>query len=215
MNKIEKRKLYESIMLSTSKVVKKQLNEMVSRSNQKLAVGITAAINDFLSKLDDDISPVDVKKTLGTLSRTWNVSNVTQHDHYSSIQDFIKYLTIKRLKGSTVALSEEDKRYFQTYIRRSLDLWGSYDYNISNKNLKHNNQVIADFLSDALSELIPIVKNKEPTIFGICNNNVQVLEKIYNSPKYGAPESELFTYLFTGEDMGDMASDYIYNYYEY
>lgn len=40
MNKNQKRKLYESIMLSTSKVIKKKLNEMATRSNKDVLMQI-------------------------------------------------------------------------------------------------------------------------------------------------------------------------------
>lgn len=40
MNKNQKRKLYESIMLSTSKVIKKKLNEMATRSNKDVLTAL-------------------------------------------------------------------------------------------------------------------------------------------------------------------------------
>ena len=47
MNRNQKRKLYESIMLSTSKVIKKKLNEMATSSNKDVLTALKRMIIDY------------------------------------------------------------------------------------------------------------------------------------------------------------------------
>ena len=67
MNKNQKRKLYESIMLSTSKVLKKKLNEMATRSNKDVLMQIKRLIDDYAES--NNVSSIEIKRALGTLSR--------------------------------------------------------------------------------------------------------------------------------------------------
>ena len=60
MNKNQKRKLYESIMLSTSKVIKKKLNEMATRSNKDVLTALKRMIIDYAES--NDVSSVEIKK---------------------------------------------------------------------------------------------------------------------------------------------------------
>ena len=83
MNKNQKRKLYESIMLSTSKVIKKKLNEMATSSNKDVLTALKRMIIDYAES--NDVSSVEIKKALGSLSRTWDMSSITTANQYDSI----------------------------------------------------------------------------------------------------------------------------------
>ena len=110
MNKNQKRKLYESIMLSTSKVIKKKLNEMATRSNKDVLTALKRMIIDYAES--NDVSSVEIKKALGSLSRTWDMSSITTANQYDSIQEFLKTILIKRLNGEiTGRLNKKDKMY--------------------------------------------------------------------------------------------------------
>ena len=63
MNRNQKRKLYESIMLSTSKVIKKKLNEMATGSNKDVLTALKRMIIDYAES--NDVSSVEIKKALG------------------------------------------------------------------------------------------------------------------------------------------------------
>ena len=67
MNKNQKRKLYESIMLSTSKVIKKKLNEKATRSNKDVLMQIKRLIDNYAES--NNVSSIEIKRALGTLSR--------------------------------------------------------------------------------------------------------------------------------------------------
>ena len=120
MNKNQKRKLYESIMLSTSKVIKKKLNEMATRSNKDVLMQIKRLIDNYAES--NNVSSIEIKRALGTLSRKWDVSSVNVSNSYNSIHDFFKAITIKRLNGLTGEIDKNDMRYLTRYIKSHLSL---------------------------------------------------------------------------------------------
>ena len=216
MNRNQKRKLYESIMLSTSKVIKKKLNEMATRSNKDVLTALKRMISDYAES--NDVSSVEIKKALGTLSRKWDVSSVNVSNSYNSIQDFFKAITIKRLNGLTGEIDKNDMRYLKRYIKSNLDL-GYFagdpdnDYGVDTV-ASSNTEIIYDFLEDSLSAIIKLCKAQPSTIFGINNEHVQELYDIYNDCDSSDQVYVLFYYLVFGEyDEVDMypVEEFIYD----
>ena len=207
MNKNQKRKLYESIMLSTSKVIKKKLNEMATRSNKDVLTALKRMIIDYAES--NDVSSVEIKKALGSLSRKWDVSSVNVSNSYNSIQDFFKAITIKRLNGLTGEIDKNDMRYLTRYIKSHLSL---SEYNGDPDNdyavdmvAGSNSDNISDFLDESLSEIINLCITQPSTIFGIKNVHVQELYDIYDeAASEGESSYVLFYYLVYGNTNTDM-----------
>ena len=216
MNKNQKRKLYESIMLSTSKVIKKKLNEMATRSNKDVLMQIKRLIDNYADS--NDVSSIEIKRALGTLSRKWDVSSVNVSNSYNSIKDFFKVITIKRLNGLTGEIDKNDMRYLTRYIKSNLDL--DYfagdpddDYGVDTV-ASSNTEIIYDFLKDSLSAIIKLCEAQPSTIFGINNEHVQELYDIYNDCVSRDRVYVLFYYLVFGEyDEVDMypVEEFIYD----
>ena len=207
MNKNQKRKLYESIMLSTSKVIKKKLNEMATRSNKDVLMQIKRLIDDYAES--NNVSSIEIKRALGTLSRKWDVSSVNVSNSYNSIQDFFKAITIKRLNGLTGEIDKNDMRYLTRYIKSNLDL-GYFagdpddDYGVDTV-ASSNTEIIYDFLKDSLSAIIKLCEAQPSTIFGINNEHVQELYDIYDeADSEGEASYVLFHYLVYGNTNTDM-----------
>ena len=207
MNKNQKRKLYESIMLSTSKVIKKKLNEMATRSNKDVLMQIKRLIDNYAES--NNVSSIEIKRALGTLSRKWDVSSVNVSNSYNSIQDFFKSITIKRLNGLTGEIDKNDMRYLTRYIKSHLSL-GEYNGDPDNDYAVDmvagsNSDNISDFLDESLSEIINLCITQPSTIFGIKNAHVQELYDIYDeADSEGEASYVLFHYLVYGNTNTDM-----------
>lgn len=222
MNKNQKRKLYESIMLSTSKVIKKKLNEMATRSNKDVLTALKRMIIDYAEQ--NDVSSVEIKKALGSLSRTWDMSSITTANQYDSVQEFLKTILIKRLNGEiTGHLNKKDTMYIYKYIKKHLSLsnFGAVpddDYLIGIMGERNTNKIIK-FLKYILAEIIPYFENQSD-IFGISNEETQELLEYYedemsDDDKIGG----IFCYImyggfgdhFEAENLIDNAMDDIYH----
>lgn len=221
MNKNQKRKLYESIMLSTSKVIKKKLNEMATRSNKDVLTALKRMIIDYAEQ--NDVSSVEIKKALGSLSRTWDISSITTANQYDSVQEFLKTILIKRLNGEiTGHLNKKDTMYIYKYIKKHLSLsnFGAVpdDYLIGIMGERNTNKIIK-FLKYILAEIIPYFE-KQSDIFGISNEETQELLEYYedemsDDDKIGG----IFCYImyggfgdhFEAENLIDNAMDDIYH----
>ena len=216
MNKNQKRKLYESIMLSTSKVIKKKLNEMATRSNKDVLMQIKRLVDDYAES--NNVSSIEIKRALGTLSRKWDVSSVNVSNSYNSIKDFFKAITIKRLNGLTGEIDKNDMRYLTRYIKSNLNL-GYFagdpddDYGVDMV-ASSNTEIIYDFLKDSLSAIIKLCEAQPSTIFGINNEHVQELYDIYNDCDSSDQVYVLFYYLVFGEYDGvdiSLVEEFIYD----
>ena len=207
MNKNQKRKLYESLMLSTSKVIKKKLNEMATRSNKDVLMQIKRLIDNYADS--NNVSSIEIKRALGTLSRKWDVSSVNVSNSYNSIQDFFKAITIKRLNGLTGEIDKNDMRYLTRYIKSHLSL---SEYNGDPDNdyavdmvAGSNSDNISDFLDESLSEIVGLCITQPSTIFGIKNAHVQELYDIYDeADSEGESVYVLFYYLVYGNSNTDL-----------
>ena len=221
MNKNQKRKLYESIMLSTSKVIKKKLNEMATRSNKDVLTALKRMIIDYAES--NDVSSVEIKKALGSLSRTWDMSSITTANQYDSIQEFLKTILIKRLNGEiTGSLNKKDKMYIYKSIKKHLSLSNfggdpDDDYLIGIMGERNTNKIIK-FLKYILAGIIPYFENQSD-IFGISNEETQELLEYYENERFDDDKiSGIFCYImyggfgdhFEAEDLIDNAMNDIY-----
>ncbi len=208
MDKITKKKLYESIMRSTSKVVKRKLNEMATRSNRNILMAIKQLIDDYAETYN--VSSIEIKKALGTLSRKWVVNttisnkNITMQDIQNLFYDIAKY----RSYGNPI--KTEDLMRIKKYVKNNLDFWEADDDSDSEADRvsNHNCDEIYDFLKEALSKVTS-------DIFSDNFNYGKYSENIVDS--YNADgNTSLFTYLITGEENGDMltAEDIFYNQFD-
>lgn len=174
MNKIQKRKLYESIMSSTAKVVKRKLNEMTTKTN--VLADLKQMIDDYSN--ENNISSIEIKNALDTLSRKWNISTSSVSNTYNSIQDFFKAIIIKRLNGLTGPIDKKDFLYLQKYLRKSLD-FASYSDDDPDFVFDVNEKQVDKFLTNALQDICKLIEKRNNTLFGIKNENVQLLYDVY------------------------------------
>lgn len=197
MNKIQKKRLYESIMSSTAKVVKRKLNEMATRTN--VLADLKQIIDDYSN--ENNISSIEIKNALDTLNRTWGTSTVSAAK-YKSIYDFFKSITIKRLNGLTGYIDKKDFLYLKNYLTGNINL-AYYDEDPDNDaaydQVANINVNKTDKLINVLSTIGQEIENSNNTIFGINNKNVKLLQNAYfngNDPDDGI--YRLFYYLIEG-----------------
>lgn len=197
MNKIQKKRLYESIMSSTAKVVKRKLNEMETRTN--VLADLKQMIDDYSN--ENNISSIEIKNALDTLNRTWSTSTVSA-SKYKSIYDFFKSITIKRLNGLTGYIDKKDFLYLKNYLTGNINL-AYYDEDPDNDaaydQVANINVSKTDKLINVLSTIGREIEDSNNTIFGINNKNVKLLQNVYfngNDPDDGI--YRLFYYLIEG-----------------
>lgn len=211
MNKIEKKKLYESIMHSTSKVVKKKLNEMAARSNKNILMDLKQLIDDYTES--HNVSSIEIKKALGTLSRKWIINtttnvqrlnkNITMQDIQNIFYDIAKY----RSYGEPI--KEEDMQKIKIYVTNNLDFWEADDSSDSEADRvsNHNCDEIHDFLEKALNKIVNDLNNGD---FAYGKYSDTIDDVYYSSTE---DVEALFVYLVTGNTDGDMltAEDIFYS----
>lgn len=197
MNKIQKKRLYESIMSSTAKVVKRKLNEMETRAN--VLADLKQMIDDYSN--ENNISSIEIKNALDTLNRTWSTSTVSA-SKYKSIYDFFKSITIKRLNGLIGYIDKKDFLYLKNYLTGNINL-AYYDEDPDNDavydQVANINVSKTDKLINVLSTIGREIEDSNNTIFGINNKNVKLLQNVYfngNDPDDGI--YRLFYYLIEG-----------------
>ncbi len=150
MNKIQKKRLYESIMKSVSKTIKKQLNESFNSSNSNEVYNIIRTFYNQLEKNDEEFQNNRMVKSIGY----GNIANIK----YGFIIDMPETESINDINSLNKVYNENPDIF---------------------ENLEHLNILISIPLSsDYVENEYPIINNKKRNFFLL--NLPDICKKIAN-----------------------------------